>query len=82
MWLQDPVEIGYLTPLDFFENPSQTRILSHRAGEKQGKYVYFMWFVVMGSDLLRKQVPITDKDDNEVTSSAPKVINLLIFFPQ
>lgn len=66
MWLQDPAKIRYLTPLNFFENSSQTRILSHRAGEKQGKYIYFMCFVVMISDLFKKQVPNTDKDDNGI----------------
>lgn len=80
MWLQDPVEIGYLTSLDFFENPIQTRILSHRAGEKQGKYIYSMCFIVMLSDLLKKQVPFTDKDDNGIILSASKLIKLIGFF--
>lgn len=80
MWLQDPAEIGHLTPLDFFENPSQTKILSHRAGEKQGKYVYFRCFLCNISDLFKKQVPITDTDDNGIISSVSKVINLLFFF--
>lgn len=80
MWLQDPAKIGYLTPLDFFENLSQTRILSHRAGKKQGQYVYFMCFVVMISNLFEKQVPIIDKDDHRIIKSVSKVINLLVFF--
>lgn len=75
MALRDQMEVGYLTRLSLFEKPTQTRILSHRAGEKQKKYVCLMYSIML-TIFFKEQVVFTSKDDNGIILSSSELINL------